>query len=198
MIMRSKLSILVLGALITLILAACGSSSAIPPTAAPAAPAPTQAPTAAPPTAAPAMAPTEQPEPTAMPMSMQEPTAAPRIEPTAAPTSMPEPTAAPTEMPAPTQAPQPDKPAAAASVNIQLFQFGPPTLQISPGTTVTWSNQDDIEHSITAGVPPNPSGPFDSEFFTKGGAFSFTFGEPGTFAYFCKRHNSMVGTVVVK
>jgi plastocyanin len=146
------------------------------------------------------MAPTERTEPTAMPMSMQEPTAMPMSmqEPTAAPTSMPEPTAAPTDMPAPTQAPQPDKPAAAASVNIQLFQFGPATLEISPGTTVTWSNQDDIEHSITAGVPPNPSGPFDSEFFTKGGAFSFTFGEPGTFAYFCKRHNSMVGTVVVK
>jgi plastocyanin len=80
---------------------------------------------------------------------------------------------------------------------IKLFQFKPKTIEVTAGTTVKWENGDAIEHSVTSGMPGKPSGAFDSGFFTKGGSFEHTFTEPGTFTYFCKRHNNMTATVVV-
>ena len=88
-------------------------------------------------------------------------------------------------------------PAAAADATIKLFQFQPNPIEVKAGTTVKWTNGDDIEHSVTAGAPGNESNAFDSGFFKKGGIFEFTFNEPGTYTYFCKRHNSMKATVTV-
>jgi plastocyanin len=85
----------------------------------------------------------------------------------------------------------------AADATIKLFQFQPKALDVKVGTTVTWTNADDIEHSVTAGEPGKESGAFDSGFFKKGGTYSFTFDKPGTYTYFCKRHNSMKATVTV-
>ena len=87
--------------------------------------------------------------------------------------------------------------ARAEDVNIKLFQYKPGNLEIKAGTTVKWTNGEDIEHSVTAGKPGKESGAFDSGFFTKGGSYEFTFAEPGTFTYFCKRHGSMKATVTV-
>lgn len=75
--------------------------------------------------------------------------------------------------------------------------FNPDPLEIPAGTTVVWTNDDDIQHSITNGTPPDPAGAFGSEFFTQGQTFSFTFDQPGEYPYFCMRHNSMVGVVKV-
>ncbi|HEY1013798.1 MAG TPA: plastocyanin/azurin family copper-binding protein [Herpetosiphonaceae bacterium] len=86
---------------------------------------------------------------------------------------------------------------ATADAVIQTFQFKPEPLEVKAGTTVTWTNKDAIEHSVTAGTAPSASGAFDSGFFTQGQTWSFTFNEPGEFAYFCMRHNSMVGMVKV-
>ncbi len=80
---------------------------------------------------------------------------------------------------------------------IKLFQFQPKALEIKAGATVKWLNGDDIEHSVTAGEPGKESGAFDSGFFKKGGSFEFAFKLPGTYEYFCKRHNSMKATVTV-
>jgi plastocyanin len=82
-------------------------------------------------------------------------------------------------------------------VAIKLFRFDPSPLKVAPGTTVTWTNGDAIEHSVTAGVPDKPSGDFDSGFFNKEGSFSHNFVRPGTHAYFCRRHPSMRGSVEV-
>jgi plastocyanin len=84
-----------------------------------------------------------------------------------------------------------------AGVEIKLFGFDPTVLEVSAGTTVTWTNHDDIDHSITSGTPPDTDGTFDSEFFDQGGTYSYTFDTPGEYAYFCKRHNSMTGLVRV-
>ncbi len=75
--------------------------------------------------------------------------------------------------------------------------YKPNPLDVKAGTTVTWTNQDAIEHSVTSGQPPTPDAAFDSEFFTQGQTFSFTFAKPGEYAYFCKRHPSMTGVVRV-
>jgi plastocyanin len=81
---------------------------------------------------------------------------------------------------------------------LQLFAFSPNPIEVAVGTTVQWTNEDDIEHSVTSGAPPEGDGVIDSGFFTKGQSYSYTFAEPGTYEYFCRRHNSMTGSVVVK
>lgn len=84
-----------------------------------------------------------------------------------------------------------------AQAQIKLFQFQPRALEIKAGTTVTWVNGDDIEHSVTSGAPGKTTDAFDSGFFKKGGSFAFTFAKPGTYTYFCKRHPSMKAEVTV-
>ena len=45
---------------------------------------------------------------------------------------------------------------------IRVFQFQPGALEVRPGTRVMWTNQDDITHTVTSGVPGSPDGRFDS------------------------------------
>jgi len=85
-----------------------------------------------------------------------------------------------------------------AAVTIKTFQFAPAQLQVAAGTKVTWSNTDEIEHTVTAGTPDKQTGLFDSALDGKGTAFSFTFAKAGTYDYFCMRHNFMHGSVVVR
>lgn len=82
------------------------------------------------------------------------------------------------------------------AAEIKLFSF-PKTLEVTPGTTVVWTNRDAIEHSVTAGTPDAPLGAFDSGFFVQGESYRHRFDEAGEFAYFCARHESMRGAVKV-
>lgn len=108
----------------------------------------------------------------------------------------PTPTAQSTTAPAtPTSVPTPAGPP--VPVDIQLFSFQPATLVIAPNTTVVWTNRDDIEHSVTSGIPDAPDGLFDSGLFVLDDQFTFTFTGPGEYAYYCTRHPHMVGTVTV-
>ena len=84
------------------------------------------------------------------------------------------------------------------AAEIKLFMFKPKDLTVAPGTTVTWTNGDAIQHSVTSGTPDAPGGAFDSGFFTKGQSYSFTFTEPGEYPYFCARHKSLQGVVKVE
>lgn len=135
------------------------------------------------------------------PISTTQPTAEPTVMPTAQPTDQP--TSSPAAMSGAghdhmaSGAPMAAQPDAEVAANIQLFMFSPEPLEIPLGTTVVWTNQDDIEHSVTSGTAPTADMAFDSDFFTKGQTYSFTFSEAGQFAYFCKRHPSMIGMVNV-
>ncbi len=82
---------------------------------------------------------------------------------------------------------------AAAAVTIGNFTFKAPALTVKPGTTVTWTNADDIPHTVVA-----KDGLFKSKVLDTGDHFSFTFAKPGQFGYFCSLHPHMTGTVVVK
>jgi plastocyanin len=86
----------------------------------------------------------------------------------------------------------------AVGVDIKLFQFKPKELAVRKGATVTWTNGDAIEHSVTAGKPGKAAQDFDSGLFTKGRSFSHTFDASGSFTYFCKRHPNMQATVKVQ
>lgn len=78
---------------------------------------------------------------------------------------------------------------------INNFAFGPATLTVKRGTTVTWINKDGDAHLVTAvgAKPLFSSNPLDT-----GDSFSFTFNAPGTYAYFCKIHPTMKGVVIVQ
>jgi amicyanin len=82
---------------------------------------------------------------------------------------------------------------APAAVSIDNFTFNPQQLTVKAGTTVTWSNQDDIPHAVAA-----VNKQFKSKALDTGDAYSFTFTTPGTYPYFCSLHPHMTGTIVVE
>jgi plastocyanin len=82
--------------------------------------------------------------------------------------------------------------AASGSVTIKDFSFGPASITVHAGDTVTWTNQGPTSHSATA-----DNGSFDTGVFAAGGSKSHTFSAPGTFAYHCTPHPFMTGTVRV-
>jgi len=82
--------------------------------------------------------------------------------------------------------------AADAAVKIANFTFNPAELRIKAGTKVTWTNEDDIPHTIVS-PPQVRSKPLDTD-----QRFSFTFTTPGTFKYFCSLHPHMTGSIVVE
>ena len=84
-------------------------------------------------------------------------------------------------------------PQAMAEVKIDNFSFGPNELKIAVGTTVTWTNRDDIPHTVVSN-----DGVFKSKVLDTDEKFSFTFSKAGTFPYFCSIHPKMVGKVVVQ
>lgn len=84
------------------------------------------------------------------------------------------------------------------TITIQTFQFKPAKLEAKVGTQITWTNQDDIRHTVTSGTPEKKDGRFDAPLAGKGTGFSFAFTEPGTYPYFCDRHQHMRGEIQAK
>jgi plastocyanin len=91
------------------------------------------------------------------------------------------------------EAQQPPAAAAAAEVKVDNFSFSPATLTVAAGTTVTWTNRDDIPHNVVS-----TDKVFKSKVMDTDEKFSYTFTKPGSYAYFCSIHPHMTGTVVVK
>jgi plastocyanin len=82
---------------------------------------------------------------------------------------------------------------ASAEVKVDNFSFGPATLTVAVGTTVTWTNRDDIPHTVVSDDKV-----FKSKVLDTDEKFSFTFAKPGTYGYFCSIHPKMTGKVVVQ
>jgi plastocyanin len=82
----------------------------------------------------------------------------------------------------------------AIAASISNFTFDPKSLTIKAGTTVTWTNKDDIPHGLA----------WTNNTFTRSKALntnestSVMFTTPGTYKYFCYLHPFMVGTIVVE
>jgi plastocyanin len=83
--------------------------------------------------------------------------------------------------------------AANAAVNIDNFVFGPQTITVPVGATVTWTNKDDIPHTSVS-----TEGVFKSKVLDTDEKFSYTFTKPGTYSYYCTIHPKMTGKVVVQ
>jgi plastocyanin len=80
----------------------------------------------------------------------------------------------------------------AASVSVVDFAFEPATLEVAAGTTVTWTNNGNRPHTVTA-----DDGSFDSGRLDPGEQFSHRFDQPGTYSYHCGFHPEMQATIVV-
>ncbi len=80
-----------------------------------------------------------------------------------------------------------------AQVKIDNFSFGPQTLTVPVGTTVTWTNRDDIPHTIVS-----TDGVFKSKVRDTDETFSYTFTKAGTYTYFCSVHPKMTGKIIVQ
>jgi plastocyanin len=78
-------------------------------------------------------------------------------------------------------------------VKIDNSTFGPTELTVKAGTTVRWTNRDDIPHTVVSSDKV-----FKSKVLDTGDEFTFTFSTPGTFPYFCSIHPKMTGKVVVQ
>ncbi len=81
---------------------------------------------------------------------------------------------------------------AAVAATIKGYAFAPATLKVKKGTTVTWTNMDNVSHSVVA-----DSGKWESDLLGNGKMYSHTFDTVGTFAYHCGPHPYMKGTVEV-
>jgi plastocyanin len=84
-------------------------------------------------------------------------------------------------------------PAAGAEVKIDNFSFTPASITVAVGTQVTWTNRDDIPHTVVTEDKTIKSKALDTD-----EKFSTTFDKPGTYSYFCSIHPKMKGTVVVQ
>lgn len=82
--------------------------------------------------------------------------------------------------------------AAGATVDIADFMFAPGELEIEAGTTVTWTNQDESQHTVTA-----EDDAFDSRILPQGDSFEQRFDAPGSHRYICALHPFMKGSIVV-
>ncbi|MGB7847297.1 MAG: cupredoxin family copper-binding protein [Candidatus Acidiferrum sp.] len=83
---------------------------------------------------------------------------------------------------------------ATTEVKIDNFTFAPVTLTVGAGTTVKWTNRDDIPHTVVS----EDKSTFKSKALDTDDSFSYTFTKPGTYTYFCSIHPKMTAKVVVQ
>ncbi len=79
-----------------------------------------------------------------------------------------------------------------ASVTIIDFTFTPQSLTVPAGSTVTWTNNDSLEHSIQAADKG-----FVGPAIGQGASYQVKFDAPGDYPYICGIHNRMTGTITV-
>ena|SRR4029079_1517689 len=80
-----------------------------------------------------------------------------------------------------------------AEVSIDNFSFTPPVITVKTGTQITWTNRDDIPHTVVSNENVFKSKALDTD-----DKFSFVLSKPGTYMYFCSLHPKMTAKVVVE
>jgi plastocyanin len=98
-------------------------------------------------------------------------------------------------MPASPAETAPGSTTAADTVNARItgLAYVPSRIEITAGTTVRWTNNDPLIHTVTA-----TDGSFGSPQFGLDATWRYTFTKPGTYTYYCSLHPNMKATVVVK
>ena len=97
--------------------------------------------------------------------------------------------------PATTPAAQPPASTAAPDGGaVKDIRFDPEAVDVKVGQTVTWTNQEPVNHNVVA----DSGASFKSRNFGEGGTYSFKAAKPGTVKYECTLHPGMEGTLTVK
>lgn len=81
----------------------------------------------------------------------------------------------------------------AVDIKIDNFSFDPPTVTVKAGTEITWTNKDDIPHTVVA-----EDKSFKSKVLDTDEKFTMTASKPGTYTYYCSIHPKMTGKLVVE
>ncbi len=138
------------------------------------------------------------PDPTPTPLPATPTPTRTRQPPTAEPTvaqTQPTPTAEP---PAATPTPTATALPPGEEISSDVVRSTLEDLVIEVGTTITWTNQDPVSHTVSSGTPREPTLEWDSFTLNQGDTYTFTFDDVGEFPYFCRFHPStMLATVVV-
>ncbi len=82
--------------------------------------------------------------------------------------------------------------AGAGAVAIDNFSFAPAMASVPAGTTITWTNRDDIPHNVVSTERTFKSPVLDTD-----EQFSHRFDKAGTYQYFCSLHPKMTGQIIV-
>jgi plastocyanin len=82
---------------------------------------------------------------------------------------------------------------AASQVIIDNYAFGPASLTVKVGATVTWINHDDDPHTVDS-----TQGQFKSATLNKGDKFEFRFTSAGEYPFYCRFHPKMTGKIIVQ
>ena len=82
-------------------------------------------------------------------------------------------------------------PVSSLDVSMSNFAFSPDAIRINVGDAVTWTNLDNVPHTVTGDN-------FDSGTLDQGQTYQHAFVEPGTYEYYCNFHPGMKGTVIVE
>jgi plastocyanin len=83
--------------------------------------------------------------------------------------------------------------ASSAEIKIDNFTFAPTMLIVRKGTRITWTNRDDIPHTVVENDKL-----FKSHVLDTGEAFTFTPTQPGTYKYYCSIHPKMTAELIVR
>jgi plastocyanin len=94
--------------------------------------------------------------------------------------------------------PSDDSAAMEPEVATRDLEFDPATLTVPAGTTVTWTNEDPVDHTVTSGAAGEPDGDFDEPLDAEGGSVELDLDEQGTIIYHCTIHPDMVGRIEVQ
>jgi len=88
------------------------------------------------------------------------------------------------------------QPAETTSVDIKDMAYTPATIKVKVGSTVTWTNHDNVQHDVVADTP-SADAP-NSSLLSQGETYKFTFTKAGTYSYHCSIHPYMTATVIVE
>jgi len=83
--------------------------------------------------------------------------------------------------------------ASSVEIKIDNFSFAPTSLTVRVGTQITWTNRDDIPHTVV-----DDDKIFKSRVLDTDEKFTFTPTKPGTYRYYCSIHPKMTAKVVVE
>ena len=84
-----------------------------------------------------------------------------------------------------------------SAVTVQGYKFRPDRIEIKPGTRVTWTDDDQITHTVTSGTPDKADRTFELKLAGRGASGHVDFAKPGVYPFFCERHPAMRGEIHV-